>query len=263
MAAGRASALSSVLVERELLGPTLGIFRLSPEGGVPDFEPGQFFLLGLPDASELVWRAYSVASPPEERRLLEFFVRWAVHPQEGAFTTLLGRLALGDPVLWRGPKGHFTVAPDERRLVLVAAGTGVAPFVSTVKHLQASGSTRDVVLCHGASYADELGYRAYFEELAAASARFRYLPTVSRPLAERNAGWRGASGRVHELLAGAPSPYERLVGEPLAPETCVVHVCGFQGTVDAALAVLRPLGFRDRRAAGPEGRRDVEWESYG
>ena len=251
------------LSEREMLGPTLGIFRLEPEEGVPDFQPGQFFLLGLPeddDEASVVWRAYSVASAPEEKGFLEFYIRWVVHPVEGAFTTRLASKAPGDRVFWRGPKGQFTVDPDERRLVLVAAGTGVAPFVSTVKHLRAVGSQREVVLCHGASFADELGYRAFFEDLSRESTRFRYLPTVSRPMEDRNARWSGAAGRVHELFLGEPSAFEAAVGEPLSPETCVVHVCGFQGTVDSVLAALRPRGFRD---AVPGDRCDLKWESYG
>ena len=41
------------------------------EGGVPDFQPGQFVTLGLPDPDperdgKMVWRAYSIASAPSE-----------------------------------------------------------------------------------------------------------------------------------------------------------------------------------------------------
>jgi ferredoxin--NADP+ reductase len=271
------------LVAREELTPTLGIFRFELEGGVPAFEPGQYLTLGLPGEGDepVVWRAYSIASPPEETRWVELYVRWMVHPVEGALTTRLGKLRVGDEARWLRPKGRFTIeaarpdgSPDTRRLVLIAAGTGVAPFVSYARHLHAAGSTRELLVCHGASYPDELGYRGLFEELQAASApedeagwHLCYLPTVSRPLEDLSAEWRGETGRVHELLQrpgdGRPCALERALGDRLSPRTSFVHVCGFEGTVRDVLAALEPLDFRDPRHPREDGGYDLKWESFG
>lgn len=266
------------LLDRELLSATLGIFRFELDGGVPPFEPGQFLTLGLPrepGAPRRVWRAYSIASPPEERAFVELYVRWAVAPRTGAFTTRLGLLQPGDPIHWRPPRGRFTIehlrpdgTPELRRLVLLAGGTGLAPFVSYALHLRARGSTREVVVCHGASHADELAYRGLFERLSAEGVlRLAYLPTVSRPFDERSRHWHGQVGRVERLLErapdGGPSALERRLGAPLSPATSFVHVCGFRGTVTAALERLLPLGFHDERHPHPDGGFDLKWESYG
>ncbi len=54
-----------------VLKEDLAIFRIKPlEGQVPDFKAGQFVTLGLPVRSEngkIVRRAYSIASPPEQK----------------------------------------------------------------------------------------------------------------------------------------------------------------------------------------------------
>ena len=93
------------LIARELLTPTLGIFRFELEGGVPPFLAGQYLTLGLEVEGEIVWRPYSVASPPEETRFVEFLVRWAVHPVAGRFTTRPGAARGGRRLLLEGAQG--------------------------------------------------------------------------------------------------------------------------------------------------------------
>ena len=51
----------------QLLREDLGIFRVTPDAGVPDFKAGQFLTLGLPLESKIVNRAYSIASSPENK----------------------------------------------------------------------------------------------------------------------------------------------------------------------------------------------------
>jgi len=58
----------------------LGIFRVTPENGVPDFKAGQFLTLGLPLESKIVNRAYSIASSPENKKFFEFVIRWVRRP---------------------------------------------------------------------------------------------------------------------------------------------------------------------------------------
>ena len=56
-------------------------------------------------------------------------------------------------------------SPDNRRLVLIGGGTGLAPFISYSLHLKAIGSKREIVVLHGASYIDELSYRELLTDL--------------------------------------------------------------------------------------------------
>jgi len=260
------------LIARELLTPTLGIFRFELAGGVPAFEAGQYLTLGLVgDDDKLVWRPYSVASAPSETRFVEFLVRWAVHPVEGAFTTLLGRMEEGDRVRWTGPRGRFTLRdrlpngePDCRRLLLVGAGTGLAPFVSFVDELVARADEREIVLVQGASYVDELAYRERFERLAR-EGKLRYFPTISRPVEDRNRDWQGASGRVEhwlEQLRGVLR-LEVALDVSLDPTRAMAYLCGPEGTVDNALRLLATRGYCDARHPQPDGRFDLLWEAYG
>ena len=272
---------TATLVERRDLTETLAIFRFGLEGGVPTFEAGQFLLLGhADDAGDVLWRAYSIASPPEVREHVELYIRLSQGEARRHLTAELWRLGVGDTVFWKPPRGRFTIAdrlpdgaPDERRLLLLAGGTGVAPFVSQVLHLAHVGARREVVLGHGARHPRELGYHDLLSDLERRSRagepdgwRFRYLPTISRPDEPQSAGWTGHTGRVETLLrsaGGAPSAVEAAIGGPLDPRTTCVHVCGFDGTVAAVLAALNPLGFRPPEHPRSDGSVDVRFESYG
>ena len=271
MSSGQAPPNVGKIVHRKNLTQDLAIIRIQPADGsmVPDFKAGQFVALGLKlDSDEkITYRAYSLSSPPEEKRHFEFYIKLATEPVMGKFTSALFNMGESGELYWRKPAGAFTSedrradgTPDTRRLVLVASGTGLAPFISYVLHLKNISSKRKVVLLHGAKYAQELGYRSILEKMAADNPDFKYLPTVSRPNHPLSQGWRGNTGRVETLLG----PHlEKLVGEKITPANSFFHICGYQGTIDSVVSILNPLGFVTNRSKRKDGSFDVKIEIYG
>lgn len=276
--------LKATITGRKDLTDSLAFFEFELEKGVPDFEPGQFVMLGLPNPEKpgrSLLRAYSIASPPERKDALELYIRWAQRPVLGKFTTMLWPLEVGDQVEYRDPRGHFTIerakpngAPEDRRMVLMGGGTGIAPFMSMIEHLRTTGCRREIVVCHGASYVAELGYHERLLELereCEANGRkdfnLHYLPSISRPKEEANAGWTGAVGRVETLVqqpkGGGLSPAEQACGgEFNIADTCF-YVCGFGGTIDSVNEVLEHRHFRTKKDAREDGGYDIKFESYG
>lgn len=275
---GQAQPNLGRLSYRKDLTPDLAILRMQPADGgpVPDFRAGQFVTLGIqfPDEDRMTYRAYSISSPPEEKRYFELYIKWTTKPVMGKLTSALFGMKEGDTLYWRKPAGAFTIedkkadgTPDSRRLVLVASGTGLAPFISYILHLKSIGSKREIVLLHGAKYAQELGYRDILEKMAGGdSLNFKYLPTVSRPDHELSRGWRGSTGRVETLLVDKVddrSQLEKTVGEKVTPENSFFHVCGYQGTIDSVVSILGPLGFVTNRSKRKDGSFDIKIETYG
>jgi ferredoxin/flavodoxin---NADP+ reductase len=275
---GQAQPNLGRLSYRKDLTPDLAILRMQPADGgpVPDFRAGQFVTLAVqfPDEDRMTYRAYSISSPPEEKRYFELYIKWTTKPVMGKLTSALFGMKEGDTLYWRKPAGAFTIedkkadgTPDSRRLVLVASGTGLAPFISYVLHLKSIGSKREIVLLHGAKYAQELGYRDILEKMAGGdSLNFKYLPTVSRPDHELSRGWRGSTGRVETLLVDKVddrSHLEKTVGEKVTPENSFFHVCGYQGTIDSVVSILGPLGFVTNRSKRKDGSFDIKIETYG
>lgn len=267
-----------------VLKEDLAIFRIKPiDEQVPDFKPGQFITLGVnvPSEGKIVRRAYSIASPPQQKKHFELILRWVKKPVPGRLTTQMFDRKEGNEIFWVKPTGIFTInekfangTPDNRRMVLIGGGTGLAPFISYSLYLKALGSKREIVVLHGASYVDELSYRDLLTNLENESIdkgkdnwNFRYRASISRPQEWFNRSWSGHKGRVESFLrpkAGKDkSPLEELVGETITPENTSFYVCGWQGTVDGVLDSLVPKGFVTERKKRKDGTFDVKFESYG
>jgi ferredoxin/flavodoxin---NADP+ reductase len=267
-----------------VLKEDLSIIRVTPsDGPVPDFKAGQFVTLGtyIPTEGKIIRRAYSIASPPERKKYFELLIRWVRKPVPGRLTTDLFNKKEGEEVFWVKPVGIFTInekmhdgSPDNRRMVLIGGGTGLAPFIAYALHLKSIGSKREIIILHGASYVDELSYRELLTDLEEESLdkgrdkwNFRYRASISRPQEWFNRTWSGQKGRVESFLRPMPgtdqSPLEELVGEKITRENTSFYVCGWQGTVDGALDYLVPKGFVTERNKRKDGSYDVKFESYG
>ncbi len=267
-----------------VLKEDLAILRIEPsDGPVPDFKAGQFVTLGLhiPSEGKIVRRAYSIASPPEQKKYFELIIRWVRKPVPGRLTTELFNKREEDEIMWVKPTGIFTIndklhngEPDNRRMVLIGGGTGLAPFIAYALHMKAIGTKRQIVVLHGASYVDELSYRELLTELEEESVDkgrdkwdFYYRASISRPQEWFNRSWGGQRGRVETFLrpkaGGDRSPLEELVGEKVTTENTSFYVCGWQGTVDGSLDYLVPKGFVTERNKRKDGSYEVKFESYG
>jgi ferredoxin--NADP+ reductase len=145
---------------------------------------------------------------------------------------------------------------DRRLKIFVAAGTGLAPFVSIIRNclLTAKTNVREClsrfVVLHGASQPHELGYREDLQRVLN-DAQTRYFPTVSRP--EHASDWPGDKGRVETFFDDEKlEVLERRAGLEtggLNPERAVVYVCGLQETIANTLIHLLRRGYvpDDRR----------------
>ena len=269
----------------ELLKEDLCIFRVVPEDKIiPDFKTGQFLTLGMPIPSEnnkIVRRAYSLASHPENKKYYEFVIRWVRKPLPGRVTTALFNAGVGDEVSFIPPTGNALIIsdtlsngePDNRRIVCLGGGTGIAPFLAFARHLHDVGDKRELVVLHGSSYVDELSFKNEFTSLEIESEErgrdrwnFRYAASVSRPQEWFNRSWKGQTGRVETFLrpkSNGLSPLEEMVGEKVSPENTIFYVCGWQGTIDGVMDFLKPKGFITEHDKREDGSFEVKYESYG
>jgi ferredoxin--NADP+ reductase len=269
----------------QLLKEDLVIIRFIPnEGPVPEYKAGQFITLGLPNPTEngkIVRRAYSIASHPENRDYVELVIRWVRKPLPGRLTTQLFNAKEGDEILWLKPTGRALLINEEftngekdnRRIICIGGGTGLAPFVSFAQHFHDSGDKREIVILHGASYVDELSYKDLLTNLENESIErgkdvwnFKYRAAISRPQEWFNRSWAGQIGRVETFLRprdGGMSPLEELIGDKITKENTIFYVCGWQGTIDGVMDFLNPKGFVTEHDKREDGSFEVKFESYG
>ena len=271
------------IIYTELLKEDLVVIRLVPENGMPKYKTGQFLTIGLPVAAEkkIVKRAYSIASHAENRDYFEFVIRWVRKPLPGRVTTELFYLSVGDEVLLGDPTGDDLIiedkypdgTPDNRRVVCVGGGTGLAPFIAFAHHFHDTNDKRQLVVLHGASYVDELSYKRLLTDFENESKErgtdkwnFLYRSAISRPKEYYNRSWNGQTGRVESFFkenAKGVSPLDELVGEKVTPENTRIYICGYQGTIDGVMDYVSSRGFVNRDNPHEDGSFEVKYESYG
>jgi ferredoxin--NADP+ reductase len=252
-----ATELNGVVSQRIDVAPGLMVLRVAMASGrLPAFEPGQFAVVGLPagaprtpmsdppepdgDPDKLIRRAYSIASPSLPGHHLELFVTLV---RSGELTPRLFALQPGSR-LWVGPRfsGLFTLAevPADQHLVLVATGTGLAPYMSMLRTRLTAGGGRRIAVLAGARHSWDIGYSAELRTMQRLVPEFTFLPIVSRP-GEEPTPWGGATGHVQSLWTDGA--LEAAWGFKPSPADTHVFLCGSPAMIEGMKTLLAGEGF--------------------
>jgi ferredoxin-NADP reductase len=233
-----AEVYNASLVRREDETDSLAYFWVRFDGDPTPFVPGQYMTIGVMADGKILQRPYSVASPPAVAGTegYEFYVR---RVQGGAFTPVLFDLPVGHRMRMIGPKGKFTLLPDDDRThIFISSGTGNAPFIAMMKQLLHDGVPRRAVMLNGVSYQHELGYREILEGWERSGGYpVRFIPTVSRPNDPLNESWMGRTGRVETILAPVLDELD------LSPANSIAYICGNPDMILSAEETLLGRGY--------------------
>ncbi len=208
------------------------IFKL-PEEEELSFKPGQYMQLMAPvyeGNSEEVYRAYSIASSPHDKKHIELFIGYVPN---GICTTYVHKhLKEGDQAKLNGPYGDFYFDDEsDREVVLVAAGTGIAPILSILKHMEAFDIKRKARFYFGAKTPEDLFLLDYFAELEEKLHDFKFIPSLTRTTPEHN--WQGETGRVNATI-------DRLMEDG---ENKEAYLCGNVKMIETMVEALKAKGM--------------------
>lgn len=256
--------LNAIVQQVVQVSPIMKVFRIAPLGWeLPDFKPGQFVGIGLPannprcpEATEeavepasdkLIKRAYSIASSNVSKDYVEFYIT-LVH--SGALTPRLFNLQIGDKI-WVGQRfvGMFTLdeIAEDQNIVLIATGTGVAPYMSMLRS-DALKRKGNIVVIHGAANSWDLGYSSELNLLANIAPHFSYIPTITEPQKE-HVKWNGRVQFIQEIWEDGS--VEKLWGFKPAPENTHIFLCGNPNMVNGMIECLSKEGFIEHSRKQP------------
>lgn len=173
---------NAVITRIETLSPRVKsfFFRLAEPIA---FRPGQHVLLRLtaPDGYR-AQRSYSIASAPGSGKAAD--VELAIERlDDGEVSPFMHDVAQTDDEIELGGPigGHFNWSPEDGGPVLfIGGGSGVAPFMSMLRHRAAIGSRVPATLVFSARSREELLFFAELSELAASGDGFSLMVALTR-----------------------------------------------------------------------------------
>ncbi|MEU1970030.1 FAD-dependent oxidoreductase [Microbacterium sp. NPDC019599] len=163
------SAVRLSLIARTDLTPTVRQLTFRTHSRLA-FIPGQYLELEVPHRhpdARGTRREFSIASAPEDLPQLTVAFREMSGPgakPQSSYKKALAEVQPGAGLAVTGVWGDFVLPKRGTSPVLmVAAGIGITPFASQLRHLRLAGEDRDVVLVYVASDASELAFREELE----------------------------------------------------------------------------------------------------
>ncbi|EMR47741.1 benzoate 1,2-dioxygenase electron transfer component BenC [Pseudomonas putida] len=140
------------------------------------FLPGQYVNLKVPGSEQS--RAYSFSSLQKDGEV-SFLIRNVPGGLMSSFLTNLAKA--GDNLSLAGPLGSFYLRPIQRPLLLLAGGTGLAPFTAMLEKIAEQGSEHPLHLIYGVTNDFDLVELDRLQALAARIPNFTYSACVANP----------------------------------------------------------------------------------
>ena len=191
--------------------------------------------------TEIVERAYSMASYPAEGREIMLNVRVATPPFDrakggwmdvnpGIASSYIFNQKPGDKVTISGPYGEFFINESEAEMLYVGGGAGMAPMRSHIYHLFKTLKTgRKVTYWYGGRSKAELFYIHYFRALEKDFPNFKFYLALSEPMEQDN--WKvktdindesgdGFVGFIHQVVI------DQYLSKHDSPEDLELYFCG-------------------------------------
>ncbi|MCQ4629256.1 pyridoxamine 5'-phosphate oxidase family protein [Shinella sp. CPCC 100929] len=234
---------------------TIRSLHLAPVDGealIP-YLAGQHLPIRIADGGEFIRRNYTLSSAPSDG-----YYRLGVK-REGRASSLLHAMREGDEIEALAPAGAFTIDAMERSrpAVLLAAGIGITPLLSMLRHVVREGDRtrhrRPVWLFRSSRTLEERAFDAEIAELVErGQGSVQDVRVLSGP-ASADVGRYDAAGRIDVGLLKAHLPFGDYD----------FYLCGPASFMQAIYDGLRRLNIADGRihaeAFGPSGlKREAE-----
>lgn len=212
--------------------PDCRTYHFSLPGGEPFvYDAGQFLTFIIEHYGNEVRRSYSLCSTPGVDDDLFITIK---RIQNGAVSRYLyNHLQVGNHLKALPPAGRFTLQHQAELYLFVAAGSGITPIFSLIKHLLFKQPESKVVLVYQNTSEQQSIFRNQLLALKNQfTATFQLVELFSQPLGSSN------PQRLNNYLL------ERLVLEYVHTASVLYYTCGPQPFMLMTQFTLRLMGYR-------------------
>ncbi len=190
------------------------------------FTPGQFYMLSTLINGKEVRRAYSIATSPTEKGILGFTIK--ITP-EGQFSTYsFNHFKEGSTMNISGPYGKFLYQGQTQPLVLIGAGSGIAPLRSITKYVLDKKLNIPIKLLFSNKTEQDIIFKKEFDTWAQQHKNFVPYYTLTG-----QSTWNGPKGRITK----------EVLEQECFFENALYYLCGPPDFVRALETGLKELGI--------------------
>jgi benzoate/toluate 1,2-dioxygenase reductase component len=172
----QAAVTAAISEVRQLSPSTLSLTLKDASLDKLAFLPGQYVNLQVPGTDQT--RAYSFSSLVKDGAV-SFLIRNVPGGLMSGYLT--GAAKPGDRMTLTGPLGTFYLRGIQRPLLLLAGGTGLAPFTAMLEQIATEGSAHPLHLIYGVTHDADLVEMDRLAEYAERIPNFSYAACVASP----------------------------------------------------------------------------------
>ncbi len=201
-----------------------------------EFKAGQFIQMEIPEydlTDEPVYRAYSIASAPSMKNSIKLQIKYV---PDGISTTYVNRhMKVKDKVIVNGPYGDFCLRNNNRELIFMATGSGMAPIYSILLDMAEKGVNKKTTFFFGCKEKRDLFLTEEMKDLERKMTGFKFVPSLSRPREEDN--WQGETGRLNTVI-------KKYLSDTSEVEA---YLCAGTSVIESYKNALKEMGIPENR----------------
>lgn len=213
--------IKAVVISAEQISSNLRVIKFSLPNNF-SFVPGQSIALHINKKEagiENETRYFSIASLPN-KLFVEILIKH--NPQSAVSNYLFSTLKEKDDLEVSGPYGKAVFRSDAGHLTLIAGGTGIAPFVSMIRHASENKLPMPIHLVYSSKKADDFAFKSELDNTK--NLKVDYIAT-------QEDNWEGHKKRINLDYI-----QEKLANEGL------FYICGPKQMVSDVAGYLKEFG---------------------
>ena len=219
------------VVEKKALTSDTALLRMQcVEPSEIEFKAGQYVQLrsNFYQGHAPVFRAYSIASAPSERNVIDLIVKKV---DKGICSTwVVDLLQVDSEVVFNGPFGSMLISDTTLPMLLIAGASGVAPLLSMLLTCKEMKIDRKIILFFGVRTQADLYLVDQLTSLGDDLPNFSFIPALSHE--PSHSGWKGERGLITEVIdrvLPTCEGYEAYIcGSPAMTTACLSLLCSMK-----------------------------------
>ena len=205
-------------------------------GNVFEYAPGQYCYISIISQNlSKEFHPFSFSSSPIKKDIISVTIK-----ELGDYTNDIGKVNVGDIAYIEGPYGIInSLDSNTEEIIFIAGGSGITPFLSTLRYMRDTNDTRKTTLLWGVRFPYEIFLKEEFEKMVEINPNLKVFPVVSN-----DDNWEGERGYIDRDKLDRLAPCEN-PGRAIQKKD--YYICGPPLMIKSVLPALKSMGVNKKK----------------